>query len=718
MSQLNVNTIAPQSGSSIFFDGIISGSEMRLSGDVTAQRFIVSSSVTKLITITNSGSTNFGDTQDDTHIYTGSLDITGSVTANSFSGDGTNLTNVFEGTTPSASISTRLTSFTDGTVELISGSLTSTGSFGMLQADTFEGVFSFSDGTAELISGSSTSTGSFGHVKASTFTGDVTFEAPADGREDVAKFKAVDSDANLIIGNDTGNSGRFIPTIRGYQDNASDNGLYFISEIKASADTGTKAAIDINVRRVDSSGVLINRPALRIANYTEQLMLLDNDGNITIGGNISGSSASTGSFGRVEVPAQTGGGPITLGGGSNKDLIVGDGSGTGDIVLNGNTESVLRFKTGAAATDIYMIRALSTGILTFRRNSQSRIHLDTGGQVAIGNNLTPTERLHVGGNIFATGNISGSSTSTGSFGSVIASDLTDNRIPTAGTAGQLSDSSNFTFDGSTLSVLSSDIVMSNNKTLKMKDSGGTNRSVLTKDTDDHTRLMTGTGKNIIFRVSSDNIAQVTSTHAISGSATSTGSFGYGKIDEFESVQIGTSGQGQALVVKGGDAKIWNGQTLYVNDIVSNYNANSRIGFYAGVGGVDTTLEGIVFIKGEIGGTEMWKTTATHAISGSASSTGSFGRVEATTFAGDGASLTNVPDYVYESTYVLQTIPELETFVTENKHLPNVPDMNDMDKWKTLNVGDRDMLLLEKIEELSLYIIQLNKRIENLENKQE
>ena len=45
-------------------------------------------------------------------------------------------------------------------------------------------------------------------------------------------------------------------------------------------------------------------------------------------------------------------------------------------------------------------------------------------------------------------------------------------------------------------------------------------------------------------------------------------------------------------------------------------------------------------------------------------------------------------------------------------------MTDMDKWKTLSVSDRDMLLLEKIEELSLYIIELNKRIEKLENNQE
>ena len=133
MSQLNVNTISPQSGSNIKITGTISGSTMNLSGDITAQRFVVSSSVTKLVTITNSGSTAFGDSLDDTHIYTGSLQLTGSITASKFSGDGSGLSNVFEGTAPSASISTRLTSFTDGTATSVSGSSTSTGSFGHLQ---------------------------------------------------------------------------------------------------------------------------------------------------------------------------------------------------------------------------------------------------------------------------------------------------------------------------------------------------------------------------------------------------------------------------------------------------------------------------------------------------------------------------------------------------------------------------------------------------------
>ena len=55
---------------------------MNLSGDVTAQRFVVSSSITKLVTITNSGSTAFGDSIDDTHRFTGSLSVTGNVLIN------------------------------------------------------------------------------------------------------------------------------------------------------------------------------------------------------------------------------------------------------------------------------------------------------------------------------------------------------------------------------------------------------------------------------------------------------------------------------------------------------------------------------------------------------------------------------------------------------------------------------------------------------------
>jgi len=115
------------------------------------------------------------------------------------------------------------------------------------------------------------------------------------------------------------------------------------------------------------------------------------------------------------------------------------------------------------------------------------------------------------------------------------------------------------------------------------------------------------------------------------------------------------------------------------------------------------------------------------ISGSATSTGSFGRIEtpgvisasgtifASTFNDDGQNL-NVPDYVFDGQYKLRTINQLETFVSESKHLPGVPSTNDKQEWSTYSMGDRDMILLEKIEELSLYVIELNKRIEKLESK--
>ena len=103
------------------------------------------------------------------------------------------------------------------------------------------------------------------------------------------------------------------------------------------------------------------------------------------------------------------------------------------------------------------------------------------------------------------------------------------------------------------------------------------------------------------------------------------------------------------------------------------------------------------------------------ISGSASSTGSFGTVEASHFTGDGAGLANVPDYVFEPEYVLRPLSDVETFVSQSKHLPGIPAMDEMSEWKKYSVGDRDMLLLEKIEELTLYVIRLEKRIKDLEN---
>ena len=76
---------------------------------------------------------------------------------------------------------------------------------------------------------------------------------------------------------------------------------------------------------------------------------------------------------------------------------------------------------------------------------------------------------------------------------------------------------------------------------------------------------------------------------------------------------------------------------------------------------------------------------------------------------------NWSDYVFDEKYTLKSIAELEAFVKENKHLPNVPSANEVVK-NGIDLGSMDATLLEKIEELSLYIIQQNKRIEALEKE--
>ena len=68
--------------------------ELEVKGNLTAQQYIVSSSVTYTTQSFSSGSTVFGDTQDDTHQFTGSINITGSVTAIKLIGNGSGITNL------------------------------------------------------------------------------------------------------------------------------------------------------------------------------------------------------------------------------------------------------------------------------------------------------------------------------------------------------------------------------------------------------------------------------------------------------------------------------------------------------------------------------------------------------------------------------------------------------------------------------------------------
>lgn len=68
-----------------------------------------------------------------------------------------------------------------------------------------------------------------------------------------------------------------------------------------------------------------------------------------------------------------------------------------------------------------------------------------------------------------------------------------------------------------------------------------------------------------------------------------------------------------------------------------------------------------------------------------------------------------PDYVFEADYMLMSLDELETYISKNGHLPNMPSANEV-KENGLLLGDVQVKQMEKIEELTLYTIEQQRLI--------
>jgi hypothetical protein len=73
------------------------------------------------------------------------------------------------------------------------------------------------------------------------------------------------------------------------------------------------------------------------------------------------------------------------------------------------------------------------------------------------------------------------------------------------------------------------------------------------------------------------------------------------------------------------------------------------------------------------------------------------------------------DYVFDPSYTLRSLEEVEAFIQTNKHLPNIPSATEIET-NGLKVGDVQRRMMEKIEELTLYVIALKKEIEVLKKK--
>ncbi|GAB3909954.1 prefoldin domain-containing protein [Mucilaginibacter boryungensis] len=74
-----------------------------------------------------------------------------------------------------------------------------------------------------------------------------------------------------------------------------------------------------------------------------------------------------------------------------------------------------------------------------------------------------------------------------------------------------------------------------------------------------------------------------------------------------------------------------------------------------------------------------------------------------------------PDYVFKPTYRLPTLKEVDSYIAANHHLPDVPTEQQVMK-NGLNLGEMNQALLKKVEELTLYLIEKDKEIDDLKQQ--
>jgi hypothetical protein len=80
------------------------------------------------------------------------------------------------------------------------------------------------------------------------------------------------------------------------------------------------------------------------------------------------------------------------------------------------------------------------------------------------------------------------------------------------------------------------------------------------------------------------------------------------------------------------------------------------------------------------------------------------------------SIDNFPDFVFDQAYQLPSLGQVSSFIQTNKHLPNIPSATEV-KENGINMVEMQNKLLQKVEELTLYVIEQQKQIDELKKNQ-
>lgn len=80
------------------------------------------------------------------------------------------------------------------------------------------------------------------------------------------------------------------------------------------------------------------------------------------------------------------------------------------------------------------------------------------------------------------------------------------------------------------------------------------------------------------------------------------------------------------------------------------------------------------------------------------------------------TLDNWADYVFKKDYALRSLDDVEKFIDDNGHLPDIPNETEVKNNGGIEIGEMQIKLLQKVEELTLYMIQLKKENDMLKEK--
>lgn len=74
------------------------------------------------------------------------------------------------------------------------------------------------------------------------------------------------------------------------------------------------------------------------------------------------------------------------------------------------------------------------------------------------------------------------------------------------------------------------------------------------------------------------------------------------------------------------------------------------------------------------------------------------------------------DFVFDDNYRLPSLKEVEQYISQHRHLPDIPSAKEVEQ-EGIDLGQMNAKLLQKVEELTLYVIDLQKQIDELKNQQ-